>query len=1059
MVVGNFSGDKNDDVAIVCSQSEPSITKGIVEIKDGPLYFSMCNFHAGNGTNDVTLGRFNADSLDDIAVSNYYDSTVTVFNQPFSLGMSPSAILEIDGFPTALAAGSLNLDYDDTDDLAVCTEESSYVRFFFQSLYVLPLTENYNRSLPYSPSDLTVGDMNGDGSDDLLILSADSSIAMSMYQRASSPYWGYSPDARFPTGEFPRNSLIGHLDSDSSIDVAIASARADWNGSSIALYLAGPDNLSNSNMTVWTNANYEASTFASGDINGDGHEDLILLYPDINAFGYNLSYSGSSKAIGLATEPLKLVVADLNADGFCDVLTTEAGGDQFTVHLGDATGPSSGLFDTLTCVCSGNITDVAVGDLNNDGLPDVAVATDEGFIDVFINLGQEPMYGESYGIEVLPGGSLESIVIGDFDSDGMSDIAYPRPTRTISVILQREESPLSLPADLNLTASFVGEFAAAMCGDITGDGRDDIVGLRADDPRMYLFDQMSFGESTLPFDTLALPEMPSFLALLDATDDGSEDVLAIFDSADLVFLYRQEGGVLPKTPSMTFVTGASPVCAMVADGSQDHRGDLVVCDAASHSVSVWEQLNFAPVAHSGGPYASEQGDPLTFNGSATTGSSEIPFMEYKWDFGDGDYTNWVREPNPVHTYMEIDVFDVTMEVRDPLGLTDFALTEVTVVDSTPHVSFTLFPAVPHEGELITFNDTTTSYDDVILLNWTVDEVLVSSGMADSITDVFDDGPHSVTLEVTDNDGSVSDFTCEFQVLSMNPDAMLIAPSTADEGVSVSFEVVVDPWNDGPWDPIVSYAWNFSYEGGAFVADVVTTSNTTTMEFGADGDSEEYSVAVLVTDDDGDYTLCVVDITILDIGPDASLTLSDDVPGEGVPFTFIAVDSFDGVTEWSWTLTGPGGYSESFDLTADEMADVEFILPNGSYLMVLEVSEGDGDTDEFELDFDVAELPPSVTLTTLPASEDFVEFDEVGLTASIDSYDDIASFEWDFIAYGGEFVADESSVNATIYHIYNWAGNYTAKVRVTDSDGTSAVAFTTVEIVDRDLDGTFDDVKV
>ena len=90
MVVGNFSGDKNDDVVIVCSQSEPSITKGIVEIKDGPLYFSMCNFHAGNGTNEVTLGRFNADSLDDIAVSNYYDSTVTVFNSPSNCKQYPT---------------------------------------------------------------------------------------------------------------------------------------------------------------------------------------------------------------------------------------------------------------------------------------------------------------------------------------------------------------------------------------------------------------------------------------------------------------------------------------------------------------------------------------------------------------------------------------------------------------------------------------------------------------------------------------------------------------------------------------------------------------------------------------------------------------------------------------------------------------------------------------------------------------------------------------------------------------------------------------------------------
>jgi len=1057
IVSGNFVGDAHPDIAIACSGPNPMSTPGVVEVREGPSFSTYSAFVTGNGSNAIVAGNLNGDSLTDLAIGNYHDSVVTVFHQPFSLGMSPSTILEIDGSPTTIAAGRLN--GDGSDDLAVCTEESSSVRFFFQSLGALPLTEDYNRSLQHSPSDLTVDDLNGDGLDDLLILSADANVALCMYQRAISPIWGTSADAIFPTGAYPRKSLIGYLDSDSNIDIAIASARDDWSGSSIAVYLAGPDNFSNSNMTVWTSANYEATAMASGDINGDDHEDLVLLYPDSNAFSYHLSYSGSIMTIGLAYEPLKLIVGDLDVDGFCDVLTTESGGDEFTIHIGDGTGPDSGLFDTWTCQCSGNITDIAVGDVSDDGLPDVVVATDKGTIDVFVNPGHGSMYDDSYEIEVLPGGSLTSIAIGDFDSDGLNDIAYPRPTRTISIILQQDGSPLSMPESFNLTASFVGEFETALCGDITGDGRDDIVGLRSDDPMAYLFDQMSFGTTSLPFDTLAFPEAPSFVALLDATDDGFKDVIAMFNSADLVFLYGQENGLLPKTPSMTFVAGASPTLAMVADGSQDHRGDLVVCDSASHSVSVWEQVNSAPVAHSGGPYVTQQGDPLTFNGSATTGASEIPFMEYRWDFGDGNYTDWIREPNPIHTYMEIDMFDVVMEVRDPLGLSDVAYTGVTVVDSSPHVSLTLSPSIPREGELITFNDTTTSYDDIVLLNWTIDDVLISSGMENSITAVFDDGPHSITLEATDDDGSISDYTCEFQVLSMSPDATLIAPSTAYEGVSVSFEVEVDPWNDGPWDPIVSYEWNFSYQGGEWVADLVTTTNSTTMVFGAEGSSEEHSVAVLVTDDDDDFALCVVNLTILDIGPDASLVLSDDVPGEGVPFTFIAVDSFDGVIDWSWTLTGPDSYSESFNLTADAMVETEFVLADGAYHMLLEMAEADGDTDQFLLDFNVAELPPSVTLSALPESGIYLEFDEVELMTSVESYDAVAGYEWDFIAYGGEFVADDYSDDGTMYHIYNWAGNYTAKVRVIDCEGSSAIAFTTVEVVDRDLTGTFDEVIV
>ena len=1058
MAVGNFSGDSNDDVAIACSQSNPSATRGIVEIRSGPLYFSLCDFATDYGTCDLAIGLFDDDdNLEDIAVANYHNSTIMVFRQPFFEAMPPSAILEVNGHPTALAAGRLNS--DDTHDIVACTDDPPAARFYFQSIGELPVTQNSNVSLQFQPSDVSIGDLNEDGLEDLLVLSAESNSALCFFQRANDPIWREGTDVAFPTGGHPRGSIIGHLNSDSSVDFAIASARDNWNGSSLALHLAGPENHSNSNMTVWTKADYRPSVLASGDIDGDDYEDMVFLYPDDNALGYRLSSLERSFTIQLSERPLSLLVADMNSDGFCDVLTTEADGNEFTVRFGSATGPSEGSFESLTFQCSGNISDVAVGDVNDDALMDVIATTDDGMIDVFFNSGQELLYDGYHELAATVGNPITSVALGDFDSDGKTDIAYPRPTRTISIILQSDDAiPLSLPADYDLTASFTGEFGCALSGDITGDGKDDIVGLRSGDNRAYLFDQDEFSTTSLPFDVLEFPEEPLFTALFDATDDGFEDIVAIFDSADLVFLYRQENGELPKMPSMTFVAGASPSWAAIADASKDHRGDLVVCNSESHSISVWEQLNFPPIAHPGGPYESQQGDPLTFDGSATTGSSEIPYMEYKWDFGDGNDTEWIRNPNPVHSYTTLGVFNVTMHVKDPLGLNDSANTSVSVVDSSPHVSFTIFPSVPLEGAVLQFNDTTTSYDEVIQLSWSVDGASYSTNTS-NITVAFDDGPHYVTLEATDDDGSVANFTLDFNVLPRDPQAVIVAPSTADEGVEVRFEVEVDLWNGGPWDDIVSYEWNFSYEGGEFVADIVTLVNSTAKVFGADGESHQYSIAVRVTDDDGNSTVCVADITILDIGPNATLVLSTDVPGEGVPFSFLATDSYDGVVDWAWTLTGPEGYHETFNLTASEMAAVEFVLPDGSYEMHLELVEADDDTDEFMLEFDVAELPPSVTLHTVPDPGTFLEFEAVGLTTTVDSYDEVTGFEWDFIAYGGEFIPDAATEEGTTYHQYDWAGNYTVKVRVTDSENSTAIAIATVEITDRDLTGTFDDVVV
>jgi hypothetical protein len=693
---------------------------------------------------------------------------------------------------------------------------------------------------------------------------------------------------------------------------------------------------------------------------------------------------------------------------------------------------------------------------------DLVFATDAGEIEVYFNTGDEVLFDEATVLSVSPGVPIGSVTIGDFDSDGLADLAFPKGIRTIGIVLQDSSSPspISLPTDRNLTASFDDVFSGVLSGDITGDGLDDIVGVRDGDGSLYLFDQTGFA-SHVPFGTLALPESPGFVGLFDATDDGYDDIVAIFDSADLLFLYKQDGGSFPSSPSMTFVTGASPCWAVLGDATQDHRGDLIVCDAESHSLSAWEQINYPPVADAGGPYTAHQGDPFTFNGSAVTGSSEAPYMEYRWDFdGDGAWdTGWEREPNPVYTYMTLEEFDVVMEVKDPLGLNDTDYTTVSVVDSYPHASFTIEPYPPVEGVTIYFNDTTTSYDDVVLMNWSVDDVLVSSGLVGTIDAVFDDGLHSVSLEVTDSDGSVTNHTEIFAVLAVAPEVVISAPLIVDEGSEVVFEALVDSSAGEPWDPIVSYEWNFSYDGEPFVANETTYVNTTSHVFSADGDSEVYSIAVKVTDVDGNYSMAFHDLTVLDIGPDATLALSTPTPGEGLPFHFVSSDSPDGIISWSWSITGPDGYSGAYSLIAEEMLAVEFVLPDGDYTMSLIVSETDGDEDEFDLDFSVAELPPVVSMSTLPLQAWYYEFDIVTLSASIESYDEAVLYEWDFMASGGEFMADSSSTINSTEHSYLWTGYYTAKVNVTDSDGSYAIALVNVEIWDRDLEGTFDDVTV
>jgi hypothetical protein len=118
-------------------------------------------------------------------------------------------------------------------------------------------------------------------------------------------------------------------------------------------------------------------------------------------------------------------------------------------------------------------------------------------------------------------------------------------------------------------------------------------------------------------------------------------------------------------------------------------------------------------------------------------------------------------------------------------------------------------------------------------------------------------------------------------------------------------------------------------------------------------------------------------------------------------------------------------------------------------------EEDGNPSTFSSSFHVREIPPFVELNTLPVAgwvNYYEEFFGVTFGAVVTSIDPVSMYEWDFDAPGGEFVADVSTITNTSIHAYIAVGNYTAKVRVTDSDGSSGIQSVFVEVRNADYGG-------
>jgi len=305
------------------------------------------------------------------------------------------------------------------------------------------------------------------------------------------------------------------------------------------------------------------------------------------------------------------------------------------------------------------------------------------------------------------------------------------------------------------------------------------------------------------------------------------------------------------------------------------------------------------------------------------------------------------------------------------------------------------------------------------------------------------------------------------VKSMLPELAIDAPSSANEGETVTMRVIVDQWHNRAIDPIVAYEWDFLYFPGFFQPDPnAPNSDNASYVYSTGGYPQIFTVAVRVTDADGDVNMTSWNIRIYDAGPVANFTLSTLDPQEGQPLSFLSTtSSYDGIASWTWSLLHPDGHSELFDLDGDRMADqVLGNLTDGNYAMTLTVVEADGNVSTKSVDFHVREMPPVVQMGFLDAvwfSGHMEEFLPGTFFANVTSFDPVTRYEWDFDARGAEFIPDQNtSVNMTSY-AYVDVGNYTAKVRVTDSNNSSTISWVFVEVRNKPFGGGFDngDIRV
>lgn len=367
----------------------------------------------GFNTNSVVMADVNGDGIPDLVVVNECASSCV----PFS-GTGTVAVLLGNGdgtFQTAVTYGTgggyqpdalavADVNGDGKLDLVVannCSDDGcnagsvavllGYGDGTFQAATTFPQAGT-------GPNWIAVGDVNGDGKLDLMVLDACSNPNNQFCGSNVAVFLGngdgtFQPAVTFDTG--PGALLMGlavaDVNGDGKLDALVGSSGNGFGVTtgSVGVFLGNGDGTFQ-NPVSYSSGAYEANSMAVADVNGDSKLDLLVANsvgcgaapgpdPCLSVLLGNGDGTFQNAAIFDSVPGSNSIhAADINADGRLDAVL--AGGSPLSAMLGNG----NGTFQAATVFGSGQSGLSSVADVNRDGKPDF-IALAQSAVSIVLN--------------------------------------------------------------------------------------------------------------------------------------------------------------------------------------------------------------------------------------------------------------------------------------------------------------------------------------------------------------------------------------------------------------------------------------------------------------------------------------------------------------------------------------------------------------------------------------------------------------------------------------------------------------------------------------------------
>jgi hypothetical protein len=279
-----------------------------------------------------------------------------------------------------------------------------------------------------NPNDIAVGDFDGNGTLDLAFPNHDThgvTVLLGDGKRGFRPAAG-SP-FRVASRPHPHGIAAGDFNGDRRLDLAVES----WGDNAVEVLFGNGKGGFASPGRRFTVGRMPYQRLRSADVNRDGRPDLLTT----NFEGGSVSVllgdgkGGFTNAPGspfpAGRSPFCQAIADVNRDGKLDIMVGGFSGhpedpsaDGVSILLGDGAGGFR-LLAGSPFAAGRTPVSVAVGDLNGDGVPEIAVANMAGDTATVLSRGPNGRYLKT---ATIPASGAEAVAIGDLNHDGKGDL-------------------------------------------------------------------------------------------------------------------------------------------------------------------------------------------------------------------------------------------------------------------------------------------------------------------------------------------------------------------------------------------------------------------------------------------------------------------------------------------------------------------------------------------------------------------------------------------------------------------------------------------------------------